>query len=69
MSPARPLFELTLDFHEALGLFLFLRSSESTLDPSLLSALSKIEKGLYDAFSIEELERAIESGRNERLSG
>jgi hypothetical protein len=61
MNAARSPFDLSLDLQEALGLFLFLRASESDLDPILLGALSKIEKGLYESFSIEEMEGIIAS--------
>jgi hypothetical protein len=66
---ARAPFALSLDLREAVGIFLFLRANESNLDPTLLGALSKIEKGLYDSFSIEEMESIISSCRSGGLSG
>jgi hypothetical protein len=66
---ARAPFALSLDLQEAVGVFLFLRTNESNLDPILLGALSKIEKGLYDSFSIEEMESIISSCRSGGLSG
>ncbi len=50
-------FAATMDFREALGMYIFLRGSEGELPPGAARLYESLRSYLYGRLSIEEMER------------